>query len=83
MCDCDICKDIRVFRGHLEQLEEPAKTYFDNLYERYLNVSADLDYYDAVFDGSWPYGKEVLLSASLKYDDSNSVPLPDSERIND
>ena len=59
-CDCEVCKGIVRFRDHLNRVPEPDRPYWDALYDHMLNLEADLDWYHALRDGSWPEAEQIL-----------------------
>lgn len=63
-CACEICQHMRAFEIHMQEITNPeAAEFFKALYNRFIDSEFDLDYYKAIFNGSWPDAEEILQQA--------------------
>lgn len=62
MCDCDLCKRHRKFEKFLKKypFSQEDKKFLDKLYEDLNMTEFELDYREAILDGSWPQAKKIL-----------------------
>lgn len=65
-CTCQTCATMQSHKEHIAALPEQHQAYFYELVEHLYNVQADLDWYKAVLNGSWPSSKEILTAALQK-----------------
>ena len=70
-CNCRVCERNKVFAEKLDLLPEPQRAYWESLYEDLCHAEMDNNYHDAILQGHWPSGKEVLLYALDKYKDES------------
>jgi len=62
MCNCEWCQlHRRVEDVKTRCVVSEMKDLIGELFELYANTEFDLDYYKAIFDGSWPSAKEQAL----------------------
>ena len=54
MCDCEVCKYGRLVQENLDNLPEPQRIFFEDMYERLCHAEDDVAYYKARLDGTWP-----------------------------
>ena len=66
MCDCQVCQQGREFKRRLELVPEPERPYWNDLYETLIHAEMDRDWYRAIFDGSWPDARRMLLRAARR-----------------
>ncbi len=70
ICKCNLCEKYKRAR---RIIKSGAKEEMDDLITELLNenldLSTDLDYYKAIFDGSWPNAKDIMLSHIAKIDE--------------
>lgn len=59
-CNCELCVRNRGISEEIERLPEANREYFRVLLDGLLETEADLDYYKAIVDGSWPDSDEII-----------------------
>lgn len=75
-CKCDVCKDVSEFRKQLGEMPEDGREYWEGLYDRWMNVEQDLDWYKAVADGSWPDSVSILEGWLARAKERNETGEP-------
>ena len=81
MCDCDRCQYSREVKKMLDGLEPEKRKFFEIMYEGLLNTQSDLDYQNAIMDGSWPNAIPILQNALIRARNHRAVSdLPDENR---
>lgn len=60
MCNCDVCTDTRDLRD---------QGVPEAVIDRLLQAEFDINYYEAILDGSWPTSRAILEAALRKLDD--------------
>lgn len=58
MCECEVCTRLK----HYNEIGVP-----EEVVDYILELEMDRDYMKAIFDGSWPSGKQLLERALEKY----------------
>lgn len=61
MCECEYCVRLRDYKSR--GVPEDVMDYV-------MNLEMDVEYFKAILNGNWPSGKEVLLRALEKYNES-------------
>ena len=59
-CDCQTCKDIQRMRAVTSQLNELDTEFLHGLMARLMQTEMDLNWHQAIADGSWPNSVEIL-----------------------
>jgi hypothetical protein len=59
-CKCQICQQSRRLNEIMGKLPKEDAEWLDSLYDVYLQADAELDWYKAVEDGSWPDAVSIL-----------------------
>lgn len=75
-CNCDLCKLIAEYRKHIENVPEPAKTFFEAMFDRYLETDMDLDYYKAIVKNQLD-GADAIIAKYRK------EPLPQTTKASE
>jgi hypothetical protein len=60
MCECDLCTYGRKVREQLALIPEPQREFFKDMHLQLFDAEAELNYYQAIADGSWPQAEEIL-----------------------
>lgn len=63
MCDCATCTYNKLVSSKLAELPEHQRAFFAELHENYGMAKADLNYAEAIIDGSWPSADECIAGA--------------------
>lgn len=61
-CECEICKYRREFEQHISTVPEPAKQFFDDMYDLLFHAQFELDHAEAVISGDWPGADEYIAA---------------------
>lgn len=77
-CNCEICLYSREYKKHIATVPEPARTFFSEMLERLWNVEFELDYHQAIADGSWPSAVPTLRNWLAKAIEAGTV---ETERL--
>lgn len=73
MCDCRLCKRSREVRAALERIPEQEREFWSRLHEGLFETEADLEYYKAIVDGTWPNADEVIANHRKKHEPQSPV----------
>jgi len=60
-CECDFCsRDYPKFREMMWSTDGEVRSYIEELFNHWQDTAADLNYSEAILDGSWPQAVEIL-----------------------
>ena len=63
---CHICKQSEMVKRIQSKLPEREAKEFRDFVNEYVNIEMDLNYHQAIMDGSWPSAVEQLTDALEK-----------------
>jgi hypothetical protein len=66
MCNCDLCTRNRKVTLEIERLPEDRQQFFKELFDYLNHVEMDLDYSQAIINGSWPEADGIIATAREK-----------------
>lgn len=74
-CECFLCQRSRGFEEQLNKIADPeVKEYFIKLYDFLICVENDLDYANAIIDGSWPDADKIIEFKRKKRNELHEEP---------
>ena len=63
---CHVCKESAMFNRILSRLPKREAKELREFLNYYVNIAMDLNYHQAIMDGSWPSAVEQLTEALEK-----------------
>lgn len=76
-CECNFCTlRLKIASAKRRGTREDLISLVDELSEKYWNTEFDLDYLNAIMDGSWPSAVEQLESAFERAKARVATPEP-------
>jgi hypothetical protein len=76
MCECQVCKDLKrwddvIKNGDVYQRKE----LLEELYGRIEDAETEVEYYRALFKGTYPYAEEILTTKLRLIKENNASNL--------
>jgi len=62
-CNCAVCKQGYKFKKIINILPEKDKQWMEELYDNFICIAEDLEYYKLIFNGDWVTAEEQLERA--------------------
>lgn len=76
-CNCSVCERNKAFEKHLQDVDEKSRSFFMNLYDSFLEIEMDRDYYKVIVDGTWPNADDVIKHVrAKKAQNASTAPNP-------
>jgi hypothetical protein len=76
VCDCQFCANYKRFQIVLPLVPEEHREWFESIFDTLWNMGEDLEYKEAILDGSWPSSVKILehrLANARKIRDLNKL----------
>ena len=72
ICDCPFCKDFKRLNDVVQSRDvESLILLLKEFSNRWLNAAMDNEYYECIFNGSWPSSVEILKTTLKRIENHN------------